>query len=514
MVHDSETVPACSPSIEVVMLEVGQLHVKELNPNVMSPEQFAALIAEVEREGKPTKPIKARPDGESNEPTYEVVDGAHNLEAAKQLGLTHVPCEIIVADEFESHRQMLVSNQHGKHDPLIEGQVYAEMKRLKPMSNRQLALELGITEGKVRLGLTYVEAFGLRNDYAGDPEKAAEDISGLKAKQVREYVRLPRTLRDGWLNEGANCGSLSWALKDESKAFCESPIAEAAMRKQDSFRCCCWQLKELYEWRCANDHISGINDHIRVAASHGLDAYSLDQMPYKIDGENTQPLLSAEEWELVVGQSLHHSRADEDDFERILELEIERWMRRNELDPCEYCDPKLAEQWQILVASETLPFVVEAPRMSIREKVRLAQLESKSLPDSLQIEAKRRTCDYLIATRTGARSPEPARGSTLDEILASFSAELGLARLEELAAEIYADRDAAVDLILNAYDAEMNEAGDDVSCSRFILDSRLKEMQFPEIVLLAAAFDPRPETLPFERWTAALGAEDGPKSKN
>jgi len=191
---------------EVVILPVSLLRPNDWNPNKMTQEQEGELLREVRRLGRPAKPIVVRRLGDG---TYEIVDGEHGWAAAKEAGLTEVPCEVAEVDAFEAMRQTYARNQHGTRDPLLTGRLFRRMLGLRGLSaetsdssQRAFARENNINEATLRNYLLYAEAAEVRKRYA--PETADETIGGLPVAKVRVYLALPEDRRDEWLDRGAS----------------------------------------------------------------------------------------------------------------------------------------------------------------------------------------------------------------------------------------------------------------------------------------------------------------------
>src|SRR5262249_50407821 len=132
---------------------------------------------------------------------YEIVDGEQEWIAAKAAGLTHVQCELIVADDFEAMAENFGRNQHGTRNPVKLGQMFLRMMALRNLSQRGLARAIHSNDPLVRTYLDYAKAFEVRNSCA--PRSAETDIARLSVRQVKEYLRLPRQRRDVWLDAGA-----------------------------------------------------------------------------------------------------------------------------------------------------------------------------------------------------------------------------------------------------------------------------------------------------------------------
>ena len=175
--------------IEVVATD--KLHPNDYNPNQMTDEEFAECVAEVRHLGRIPKPIIVRPNSDG----YVIVDGEHGWRAAKEVGLTDVPCEVVDIDDFESMRQTYKRNQHGTHNPVKLGQMFQAMIDARGISNRALAKEIEVAEGTIRNALIYAKACSLRNDYA---------FESLSVKQIRYYVDMPDVGRDLWLDASAD----------------------------------------------------------------------------------------------------------------------------------------------------------------------------------------------------------------------------------------------------------------------------------------------------------------------
>jgi len=192
----------------ITSMRLEDLHPNDYNPNTMTKEEFAELVAEIRHLGRLPKPVVVRPDGDG----HVIVDGEQNWRAAREAGLAEVACEVIAADDFEAMRQTYKRNQHGTHDPLLLGRMFRRMLEARGLSQRALAEEITVSEGTVRNALTYAEAADLRNSYA---------FEKLSVRQVRTYLRLPRALGDLWLDSGAALRSLFGTKTEEGAAAAE-----------------------------------------------------------------------------------------------------------------------------------------------------------------------------------------------------------------------------------------------------------------------------------------------------
>ena len=97
-----KNVPTTIATLESIKLD-------DANPNVMSPEKFAALRAHIATYGI-INPVLVNTDG-------VVVDGAHRVLAARELGIAEIPVKVVDVTEVERRilRQTL-NKTRGEHD--------------------------------------------------------------------------------------------------------------------------------------------------------------------------------------------------------------------------------------------------------------------------------------------------------------------------------------------------------------------------------------------------------------
>src|SRR5262249_48439433 len=151
------------------------IHANDYNPNKLTKEETKAYVEWVRRLGMLPNPLVVRPDGEGG---YIVVDGEHGLEAAKEVGLTEVPCQVIGVDDFEAMTQSYKRNCHGTNDPVLLGRMFATMMEMRGLSKRAFAQEIDVCESTVRNVLLYVEAAKVRNACApGEGDAQIADLT-------------------------------------------------------------------------------------------------------------------------------------------------------------------------------------------------------------------------------------------------------------------------------------------------------------------------------------------------
>lgn len=202
-------------------IKVNNLEANDYNPNYMAEQEFAELVAEVRHLGRLPKPIIVRRGKKGG---FVIVDGEHNWKAAKKVGFTEVPCEVIDVDGFEAMRQTYKRNQHGTHNKIILGRMFQRMAKEKGLSLRQLAKEIEVSEGTIRNAFEYTTAIKVRNAYAGkgDNEDVEAKITGLSLRQVRLYNRLPGTVANMWADDGADVKYLMAGYEKHKDASIEA----------------------------------------------------------------------------------------------------------------------------------------------------------------------------------------------------------------------------------------------------------------------------------------------------
>src|SRR5215218_10111638 len=194
---------------DVRQLPTESLHPNDYNPNRMTDEEFAELLEEVRFLGRLPKPVVVRNGYAcSKAGSYLIVDGEHGWRAAKEVGLSEIPCEVIEADDFEAMRQTYKRNQHGTHDRVALGHMFRRMMNERGMSGRALAKEISVSEGTIRNAVLFAEAGELRNSYAlsvgNEKWNPASDwhFRNLSVRDARIYVGMPEVIRDKWLSSG------------------------------------------------------------------------------------------------------------------------------------------------------------------------------------------------------------------------------------------------------------------------------------------------------------------------
>jgi ParB/RepB/Spo0J family partition protein len=204
-------------------LRIDQIQPNDYNPNQMSPEAFAELVAEVRHLGRLPKPVVVR----GQAAPYTIVDGEHGWRAAREAGLVEIDVESVAVDDFEAMRQTWKRNQHGEMSPTGQGRMFRRMMEARQLSQRALAAEIGVSEGTIRNCLLYAEAAEVRNGYAFD---------AWTVRDIRAFLALPADQREAWLDGGSELARVEAELAPKMELAREAVNALFEIREKRLYR--------------------------------------------------------------------------------------------------------------------------------------------------------------------------------------------------------------------------------------------------------------------------------------
>ena len=502
-------------------LPLTQLTENTYNPNQMEEEDFDDLVAEVRHLGRVPKPIVVRQIGD----TYEIVDGAHNFRAACKVGLQEVTCEVVTVDDVEARIQTYKRNQHGAHNPLLEGLMFAEILDGEDgLGKRALARRLDISEGKVRVSLEYVKALKLRIRYAeeeaGSPlddtqiDNIKETIGRMTQREVGDYLRLPRIIRDRWLAAGKPPFvskklhhfrvAVEFGFLQALGRLVDTGIAEHLPSTYSEFGDCLYLFLRYDAWMQTRTSLQNVAPYVTVAAKYQLVTEYLDLLPCRYSGGAGTVIIPVELWSEILDAACARYE-DPDDRYALISQRIQAWLRENGISPTEVATsatallmgelenaPKILRDAEFLSLSERVELfrvVGTNPGKSGAEALEtvLAQVErrrsGKAAPMQNDSEARVPVCELFRATLAQAAQHDKdqvfAEPNRLREVLESW-----IRRNEQLHATELSGRPATEVLI-----------------------ERLAALPHPEIVLLTAAVIPELAGSPQQRWLDAIRTE-------
>lgn len=390
----------------IKMLRPEQLCPNDYNPNEMTAAELKEFVTEVQHLGRLPKPVIVRRNGSG----YVIVDGEHGWRAAQAAGLDCLPCEIVEVDDFEARRQTYKRNQHGKHNPVRLGEIFEQMMRLSGCSQRELAKEIDISEGTIRNALAYAKAAGLRNGYA---------FERLSVRQVRAYLALPESVRDIWLDAGADLKALDKALvvKLKESGLCEFEAEwlvhlqaegpdflfetlkpdEGYQWKPAGFIAVMHRMFKLWDWR--NHYRRYFNDvdaYIRLVARLKATPDVLDKLPVDVQGRDQQQpyrvLVSPEQWADILATCA--KRADgPDELLVMVKASTDLALRRAGIDELDAADPRTMRMDDDVSRA---PGFIQQADMPLRDKWLLAMADA-DVPDDMLLEAKQHACKTMEA---------------------------------------------------------------------------------------------------------------------
>jgi ParB/RepB/Spo0J family partition protein len=483
---------------------VDRIDPNHYNPNRQDEVEFAEFVAEVQRLGRLPKPIVVRPIGER----YEIIDGEHGWRAAKAVGLTHVPCEVTDADDFEARMQTLKRNQHGTHSPVLEGLMFRDMLKLRDISIRKLAEEFHICEGTIRNRLHYAEAVDLRNRYAGTD--STKDVEWLSTRQVKLYVELPDEIRDKWLDGGASIRffdrakgpKLDYADCVGFNAAVEVGLAD--LIDPEDFNASADRILRVTAWRCDHRQLVDVDAYVRPVAELKFPVDFLDKLPCDVVGETLQAQLPADTWRNVL-QDCQARAVDIKQCYSLFGSALRAALYDANLDPDEVGDPRLAKKLQTVLDGPE--FIREANRLTLDEQCWLAEF-SCNWDDATVLKAKQMTCRKIDLQRQMQEYEIPSEidessdvSSMMHECLQSLVRPGRMARTDEL----FADRSRLMEsvmLTLQRAAADVGKIAQQPDTD--LLLKRIAELAEPELHLLAGYVLDREPVAALLRWQAAI----------
>jgi len=497
----AESVPEADAAAgaHYVSIPISDIDPNEYNPNRQSEEVYAALVKETRRLGRNPAPITVRPKGGR----YEIVNGAHNYRAAKEVGLAEVTCEIESIDDFEAMRQTLGRNRHGEHDPLLEGLVFQDMMKASGLSIRGLAPLVDLSPSKIRSALKYVQAAATRlrckpeevRTACALDEEGARKISALSKTQLDAYLGLPEQIRDRWLDAGANVAQLNQIFTignglEKGNTMLERLTGFAWLHCVDFNN---WigsmtYLGEFAVW-CSDRFIlmHDVIDYVLPIVELKLPKRVLDLLPYEPAPEGTlQCSLPLETWTGILHRSCEKAK-DKNSRYAIIAQAVRCELTRVGKDPTETMTQKQVDAW-VEIHTGAAGFIVEADFLSIEERLYLHRATAH-IPENLQRQAKERTIEDLRQIRIDGAGERKTGGAT--SVRSIFREHIDALEAEHRGAEVdnlFQDRDGMLKMMLEcvAIDPNLIEASVDGLPALELLRRDLAELPQPMLAFVAS----------------------------
>jgi ParB/RepB/Spo0J family partition protein len=511
-------------------MSLSHIHPNKYNPNSMSETDFKELVQEVLHLRRVAKPVVVRPDPD-HDGEFMIVDGEHNYRAACEAGLEYVLCEIIDVDEVEARIQTYKRNQHGEHDRLREGLMFAEVIESEQVSQRKLAERLNEGEWKIRRSMMYVKAYRQHVEYLiarssgeslgdGQDSELRESIGQLSPARIEDYLRLPPIIRDEWLRASAPpfvskklraydavaAGEFAVALH----RVADNGLAEAVFASADTFEfgeCVQWLL-EADRWMQKRTTVERLAEYVRGCAEWRLGDEFLTLLPIRFSGKVGEVVFSVETW---AGFVRNACGACEDDSERyaLISARSKEWLRANGIGLGEIATPRTA---MLLTELESAPVEIrDAEFLTLAEQIGLFRLV-ESTQDEQHWRALTVVLDHVRERR--AATTKNSDGASGDACSDPVSLYRELIQELECDAEIATEDALFTDLDgMRQFLREWLQESEDLSAKTIegrpaaeVLAERVETLAQPELVLIRAAVAAETFVSIEQRWYDAVVA--------
>lgn len=167
MAHKKAETAEEKPTAGIIMLPVAELHPHPQNPR-HDLGDITELAANIKENGiRQNLTVNAEPDG-----SYTVIIGHRRLAAAKEAGLSEVPCAVVRMDKQKQLATMLEENLHRSDLTLSDKVRGFEQLRLSGMETAAIVKTTGFSKRSVERHFAYADKIGA--DVIARAEKAAK----------------------------------------------------------------------------------------------------------------------------------------------------------------------------------------------------------------------------------------------------------------------------------------------------------------------------------------------------
>lgn len=175
---NSEQLPGFLAAVEGMhgeyrMVPIDSIEANPWNVNRMTADEFGALKEGIQLLGHVQR-ARVRPWEPNNDfkQTWQLIDGQHNWQAAREIGFTEFPVEVLEIDDAMAKKAGLILNQHGHAEEVDTATLLAELEQ---SFGEDLRIALAYTEQQLSNLITSV-TYPFR-----DPPKVSD--SGLTAPE-------------------------------------------------------------------------------------------------------------------------------------------------------------------------------------------------------------------------------------------------------------------------------------------------------------------------------------------
>ena len=257
-------------------LKVSACYESETNPrgNDFEGKPFDELVASIKEKGVLTpvlarerlKEVSLMESGKMEVgPHYEIVAGNRRLRAAKLVGLSHIPAQVVEMNDQEAREAQIVENlQRQDVHPLEEGEAYRQLIEESKLTVKDIAVKVGKPEAYVKgrlflTNLTDAVAKAYRKGELPDSwavviaklAPAAQNIILKKMKDNSYMFESIDSLKGFIVREFSNPLSFQPWLKDATIAEACGPCQLCPPNREDLFgKTKVGQCTDLKCWRC------------------------------------------------------------------------------------------------------------------------------------------------------------------------------------------------------------------------------------------------------------------------
>ena len=161
----------------VEMIPIERIRANDYNPNAMPPAIYEQLVGNIKSRGFRSAVYVLPADAQG---VYTIVDGEHRWRAAKEAGMTEIPCVVLPAGEDDAKRDCITMNQlRGNLVPLKLALVIAELAKTRPLE--ELERELGFEEHELK---DHLELLKLPDDIG----KAIEVEAAMQEREALQVL--------------------------------------------------------------------------------------------------------------------------------------------------------------------------------------------------------------------------------------------------------------------------------------------------------------------------------------
>jgi hypothetical protein len=328
------------------------------------------------------------------------------------------------------------------------------------LSLRELAIELGISEGTVRNAIVFATAADLRNGYARafNLDVADAEIAALTVRQARMYVRLPAPVRDEWLDAGGDLKMLFKAVTvrlespPRSRKVClDGPDVDADFWQElvdaglagrvtapDFVDSAHEAFRLLFFRKEHQGHVHNLDAYLRSVAEHHAPSDVLGYLPCRTRDQRTEVLISPEQWTQIL-TNCEARAADRGELIALIRVGLQVAVEDAGIQEEEVADPRavLARR-----AVGRAPSFLRDSKISLQDKHAFTVLlQRPDVAADMRLEAVGRACQMLEELSHAAHAgPSEGGAPRLSRALVQLLVEPTPMRAFDLAVEEVAQR--------------------------------------------------------------------------